>query len=208
MGNPVAAYHRGVLVADIARAVGIFVVTNVDDLILLSLFFGRAAARPGRWHQVVAGQYLGVAAIVVVSLLGAWGATLLAEGWTSYLGLVPLALGVREAVRVARGRSDDGEDATRDQAPGVWFVASVTLANGGDNIAVYVPVFANLGAGAIAVVTATFAAMTAVWCGAAAWITTRPTVARALARWGHVLLPIVLMALGITILVEGGAFGR
>ena len=97
------------------------------------------------------------AALFVVSLLGAWGAPLLAEGWTSYLGLVPLALGVREAVRVARGRSDDGEDATRDQVPGVWFVASVTLANGGDNIAVYVPVFANLGAGANAVVTATFA---------------------------------------------------
>jgi cadmium resistance protein CadD (predicted permease) len=31
--------------------------------------------------------------------------------------------------------------------------------------------------------------------------------ARALSRWGHVLLPVVLVALGTVILVEGGAFG-
>jgi cadmium resistance protein CadD (predicted permease) len=32
-------------------------------------------------------------------------------------------------------------------------------------------------------------------------------VARALDRWGHVLLPVVLIALGVVILAEGGAFG-
>ena len=29
----------------------------------------------------------------------------------------------------------------------------------------------------------------------------------ALARWGHVLLPVVLVAIGLLILIEGGAFG-
>jgi cadmium resistance protein CadD (predicted permease) len=32
-------------------------------------------------------------------------------------------------------------------------------------------------------------------------------LARSLARWGHVLLPVVLMGIGVAILVEGGAFG-
>jgi cadmium resistance protein CadD (predicted permease) len=32
-------------------------------------------------------------------------------------------------------------------------------------------------------------------------------VAQALARWGHLVLPVVLVALGLTILLEGGVFG-
>jgi cadmium resistance protein CadD (predicted permease) len=32
-------------------------------------------------------------------------------------------------------------------------------------------------------------------------------VARALARWGHIVLPVVLVGLGVAILIEGGAFG-
>ncbi|MEU6323885.1 hypothetical protein [Streptomyces sp. NPDC047009] len=33
----------------------------------------------------------------------------------------------------------------------------------------------------------------------------RPLVAMALSRWGHILLPIVLIAIGPLILIEGGA---
>lgn len=36
---------------------------------------------------------------------------------------------------------------------------------------------------------------------------TRPLIASALSKWGHVLLPLVLIALGLLILVEGGALG-
>ncbi|MFI6741384.1 hypothetical protein ACIBI9_51430 [Nonomuraea sp. NPDC050451] len=36
---------------------------------------------------------------------------------------------------------------------------------------------------------------------------TRPLIAKALSRWGHILLPLVLIGLGVAILVEGGAFG-
>ncbi|MGI5508494.1 hypothetical protein [Streptomyces sp. CA-106131] len=33
----------------------------------------------------------------------------------------------------------------------------------------------------------------------------RPLVAMALSRWGHILLPVVLIAIGLLILIEGGA---
>ncbi|MEH0824372.1 MULTISPECIES: hypothetical protein [unclassified Micromonospora] len=32
-------------------------------------------------------------------------------------------------------------------------------------------------------------------------------IARTFSRWGHLILPIVLVGFGLTILVEGGAFG-
>jgi cadmium resistance protein CadD (predicted permease) len=35
----------------------------------------------------------------------------------------------------------------------------------------------------------------------------RPVIAKALSRWGHILLPLVLIGIGLLIVIEGGAFG-
>jgi cadmium resistance protein CadD (predicted permease) len=52
-----------------------------------------------------------------------------------------------------------------------------------------------------------FLVLVGLWCFAGRFFATRPVVAEALSRWGHVLLPVVLIALGLLILIEGGAFG-
>ncbi|MGW1747030.1 hypothetical protein ACWCRD_15770 [Streptomyces sp. NPDC002092] len=52
-----------------------------------------------------------------------------------------------------------------------------------------------------------FLALVAVWCLAGRFFATRAVIAKALSRWGHVLLPLVLITLGLLILVEGGPFG-
>ncbi|WP_337994023.1 hypothetical protein [Actinomycetospora lutea] len=49
--------------------------------------------------------------------------------------------------------------------------------------------------------------LVAVWVSAGRLPATRPPIARALARWGHVLLPVVLVGIGLVILIEGGASG-
>ncbi|WP_431963546.1 cadmium resistance transporter [Nocardia sp. bgisy134] len=49
--------------------------------------------------------------------------------------------------------------------------------------------------------------MVAVWCFAGRLFASHPLIARSLSRWGHVIVPIVLIGLGLIILVEGGAFG-
>jgi cadmium resistance protein CadD (predicted permease) len=84
---------------------------------------------------------------------------------------------------------------------------AVTFANGGDNIGVYVPVFATTGTGAVATYCAVFLVMVGAWCALGRFLATRRPVARLLARWGHLVLPAVLVGIGVVILVEGGAFG-
>lgn len=78
---------------------------------------------------------------------------------------------------------------------------------GGDKFGVYVPVFATAGVGGMSVYAGVFLTLVAVWRFAGRFLATRPVVAEALSRWGHVLLPLVLVALGLLILIEGGAFG-
>ncbi len=180
------------------QAAAMFVVTNIDDIVLLALFFGRATGRAGA-ARVVAGQYLGFAGILAVSIVGALGAGLLPEAVLPWLGLVPLLLGLRAAWRVWR---KDDEDEEPDVGPGVLAVAGVTFANGGDNIGVYVPVFANTGTGGLIVYAAVFLALVAVWCAAGRYFATRPVIARALTRWGHFLLPVVLIGIGLVIILR------
>jgi cadmium resistance protein CadD (predicted permease) len=60
------------------QAVGLFAVTNIDDIVILALFFGRGTGRVGA-SRVVVGQCLGFAAILAVAVAGALGAGLLPE---------------------------------------------------------------------------------------------------------------------------------
>jgi cadmium resistance protein CadD (predicted permease) len=49
-------------------------------------------------------------------------------------------------------------------------VAGLTIANGGDNLAAYTPVFATITAGAAAITIAVFAVGVAVWCLIGSWL--------------------------------------
>ncbi len=174
-----------------------FTATNIDDLLVLALFFGQASGDRTAALRVAIGQYLGFGAILVVSVVGALGAGLLPAPALPYLGLLPIALGIRAAWTAYR--SDDDEPATT----GTLQVAAVTFANGGDNIGVYVPVFATTGVGGMIGYTVVFLAGVALWCVIGWYLACRPAVAAVLSRWGHVILPVVLIGIGLTILITG-----
>lgn len=191
-----------------ARAVVMFAVTNIDDLVILAVFFGQARGSRVGAMRVVLGQYIGFVGTLVVSVLGALGAGLLPEAFIPYLGLLPLALGLHAAWGLWRQRREAEGDQSDDHAgSGVWQVATVTFANGGDNIGVYVPVFAVAGLSGMASYLAIFLIGVGLWCMAGWYFATRPPVARMLSRWGHILLPVVLIGIGLVILIEGGAIG-
>jgi cadmium resistance protein CadD (predicted permease) len=191
----------------IGQAVGLFAATNVDDILILALFFAQGAGRRTATRNIGLGQYLGFAAILAVAVAAAFGATFLPGSVIPYLGLLPLALGVKAAVQAWRHRDDDEEMSAKEGGPKILEVAAVTLANGGDNIGVYVPVFATAGPGGMSVYVAVFLVLVGVWVLAGRYFATRPLIARTLSRWGHVLMPVVLIGIGLLILVEGGAFG-
>ncbi|MFI5735810.1 cadmium resistance transporter [Kribbella sp. NPDC051587] len=190
------------------QAAGLFAVTNIDDLLVLALFFAQGAGRRGSARTIAIGQYAGFLAILVIAVAAAFGTTFLPDQGVPYLGLLPLALGVRAAIQAWRHRNDPADsNPARTTAPSAAAVAAVTFANGGDNIGVYVPVFATAGIGGMIGYVVVFLILLAVWIAAGRYFATRPAIAKALARWGHILLPVVLIGIGLLILVEGKAFG-
>lgn len=195
----------------VGEAAGLFAVTNVDDILVLSLFFGRSAGRHGAAWRIAAGQYVGFTALLVLTAGAAYGATFLPEPAIAYLGLLPLALGLRAAWQAWKDhqRSEDGEQEAKSgqDGPRTLQVATVAFANGSDNIGAYLPVFAKTGVAGITVYVVVFLVLVGVWCAAGWYFATRPAVVRVLGRWGHILHPLVLIALGLFILIQGGAFG-
>jgi len=178
--------------AVLATGVTTFVATNIDDLVLLTLFFARRV-KPRR---VVAGQYLGFSAIILVSLLGAWAAFAIPHRWIRLLGVLPLALGIKELML---GHRDQVLEA-RVEGHGIASVALITLANGADNVGVYVPLFVVSRAD-IWLVIVTYMVLIAVWCLAASLLGNHRLILSLVNRWGHRIMPFVFIALGAYVLV-------
>lgn len=196
------------MITGLLGAVGLFIATNIDDIIVLSLFFARGAGQTGTTLRILAGQYLGFAGILAATILVTLGANaFLPTEAIPYFGLIPLALGLWAAWQAWQGNDDDDDAKVSGKNISALIVAGVTFANGGDNIGVYVPVFLNVDTATVIIYCVVFLILVAGLVLLAKFVATRPPIAEVLERWEHVLFPIVLIGLGIFILVSDGAFG-
>ncbi len=166
-----------------------FSATNLDDILFLTVFFSQAR-QPWR---VVVGQYLGFSALVLVSLIGFFGGQMLPPPWLRFLGLAPIVIGIKKVFEL-RG------DRTPRARTGIGSVATVTFVNGSDNIGIYAPLFAVSDSRRLIVLVLVLYVLLAVWCALAYSIYQHHAVAYGLKRWGHWLVPVVLVALGVYIL--------
>ncbi|MEH1058635.1 cadmium resistance transporter [Micromonospora sp. CPCC 206171] len=191
------------LFAAAAGAALVFAATNVDDIVVLTVLFvaARATGRPLPW-RIVAGQYLGIGALAATALVVAAGLLVVPDPWTGLLGLLPIGLGIRALL----AHTDD--EAPPAVVGGALGVAGVTMANGADNIAVYVPVFRSLEPAAGLVWLVVFAALVALWCAVATVLGGHPRVVRLVGRAGHWLVPAIFVGVGLVILVTSGVLTR
>lgn len=180
-----------------------FAATNVDDIFVLMLFFSQIN-RHLRPRHIVIGQYLGFTALIAISLLGFLGGLFVPRAWIGLLGIAPIVIGVK---KLLRREAEKEEETDGSSAQGVASVAAVTFANGGDNIGIYTPLFANISPARLAVIIGLFYLLLGIWCYAGYVIARHPIVARLLARYGHAVVPFVLIGLGVYILIESGTFG-
>lgn len=180
----------------------VFASTNVDDILLLAAFFADPRMRP---RAVVAGQFLGIGTLVAASAIVALAALVVPDGYPALLGVVPLALGVKKLVELRRGDAHEDDDlaqrAITSCASQIVAVAGVTIANGGDNLGVYVPLFAHEPA-QIPFYGAVFAVLTALWCYAGFYLVRHRAIGALVRRFGRGALPFVLIALGSWILCD------
>lgn len=179
------------IAAILIASVTTFAATNIDDIVLLTLFFARRV--PTR--NIVAGQYLGFLAIILLSCIGLLLTLAIPHQWIRALGLVPLALGLKHLVRLFQPHAK--EESAADRYTPVS-IALVTLSNGADNVGVYVPFF-NVNRQHLWLILTSYALLVALWCTIGRWLGNHPNILNAVDRVGHLLVPIVFVGLGVYI---------
>ncbi len=196
-----------------------FAATNIDDMVISMLFFAQIndSFRP---RHIFVGKYLGFAALIAASLPGFFGGLIVPKAWIGLLGLVPIAIGISHLVKKENEENDvqavSGEFNRESNSPvsklanlfnpQTLNVAAVTVANGGDNIGIYLPLFASSDLPSLVVILAVFSVMVGVWSYAAYRLTRQRAIARILTRYTKAVVPFVLIGLGIFILIESGSY--
>jgi cadmium resistance protein CadD (predicted permease) len=189
-------------IESIVTSIVAFISTNIDDLFLLMLFY--AGNRFSR-STIMTGQYLGIGVLIAISFTGAYIGSFFDQRYVGLLGGFPIYLAIRDAIGLLRGKDDDDTNAYLKRS-GFAAIAGVTIANGGDNIGVYVPLLTAMSTPEKIQLVMIFALATYAWCRAAQYLAFHPLVAKQLAKYGHVVTPVVLFLLGVFILIESGTF--
>ncbi|MEH2230039.1 MAG: cadmium resistance transporter [Nostoc sp.] len=198
-----------------------FIATNIDDIIILLIFFSQIDANFRRRH-ILLGQYLGFSAIIIASLPGFFGGLVIQREWIGLLGLLPIGIGIHhlvykeeDTITVQTVSSDFNQPTSTNPIlsfilsilhPQTYKVAAVTIANGGDNISIYIPLFAGHDLASLGVILSIFFIMVGVWCAIAYFLSRQPTIANILGRYGNAVVPFVLIGLGLFIMYERGTF--
>ncbi len=184
----------------VAVASVMFVATNADDLLLLALFFSQPRC-PLR--SVVLGQLAGIGALTAVSYTAAVLALAIPHGWLPLLGIVPLLIGLRW---LRRPITSDSAGAGMPSTITWWSVAGITIANGADNLGVYIPAFAAQTDVQKVITGFSFLVLTLVWCAFAYYLVRHPSWGGVIQRTSRRIAPWVLILLGLWIIAEHSAF--
>lgn len=181
-------------------AVWLFAITHMDTLLVLVAFcVDDAYHRP----EILVGHYLGFTAGLVGAIIGALLAAELLQGRTFLLGFLPLSLGILGLIR-RRSSSRTDQAVSADGPVGrVGVVASAGLGLSGENLALFVPFFAELAFGELVLVTALYL-VAAGGLYLLAVIVAQRTAAIPIPDWiDRWLVPVVLTMVGLYVLMAG-----
>ena len=177
-----------------------FVGTNIDDMFLNTLFFSDTKTKEEK-KSIVYGKYIGIGILIVLSILGALGLQFLPQHYIGYLGFVPICLGIKEIIVNINSR-DNGNDPIITSANKMMNTALITIANGADNIGVYIPLFTGFMTWQIILTVCIFLVLIAVWCFLGIVLAELPVLKMFLTKYKFVIVPLVYIVLGIYIILK------
>lgn len=199
----------------IVTAILAFASTNIDDIFILMTLFTQVSASLTDQH-IMRGQYLGIITLIILSIAGSLIGMIVPEEYIGFLGLFPVYLGVMKVYHHFKNEDDNVEieDFNNPQKRngimstflGVQSlnIAAITIANGGDNVGVYVPLFANLDLLKLIITVLIFLILVYVWVKIAEYATSHPALTASLKKYNHIIFPLILIGLGIYILASSG----
>ena len=191
----------------IISAIGVYISTSIDYLIILIILFAQLSQNKQKWH-IYAGKYLGTGLLVGASLVAAYIVNFVPEEWmVGLLGLIPIYLGIRFAI-VGEGEEEEEEIIERFEQSKAnqlfWTVTLLTIASGGDNLGIYIPYFASLDWSQTLVALLVFAIGIIIFCELSRVLSSMPLISETIEKYERIVVPLVFITLGLYIMYENG----
>jgi cadmium resistance transport/sequestration family protein len=192
-----------------------FIATNIDDVFIIMLLFS-AMSRTMTRRDIYQGQYLGMIVLIILSVTGSFSKLLLSPTYIGLLGLFPIYIGIREWIEVFQDEDEKPEEVISVEpstsfnknllSKGMLSVASVTIANGGDNVGIYIPLFATQEIPALIITISIFLILVYPLLKFSEYVAAHPTIVKYMNRRSAIIFPAVLIALGVYIMIKSGTF--
>jgi cadmium resistance transport/sequestration family protein len=198
------------LITTLLVGISAFVATNIDDIVILLILFSQINSS-FRLRHIVAGQYLGFTVLIIASLPGLFGGLIIPPNWIGLLGLIPIAMGISSLINQEENEALEPELATseyQDTNTTSWFnaqtynVATLTIANGSDNVSVYTPLFVSSNTINFIIIIVIFFILIGIWCYVAYKFTYQTKIASLLKQYSNYILPFILIILGGIIILK------
>ncbi|WP_137685957.1 CadD family cadmium resistance transporter [Staphylococcus sp. J] len=193
------------MIQTIVTAAILYIVTALDLLVILLMFFARAKTRK-EYRDIYIGQYVGSVTLIVISLFFAFVLNYVPEKWIlGLLGLIPIYLGIKVAIY---GDSDGEERAKKELnekglSKLVGTIAIVTIAScGADNIGVFVPYFVTLSVTNLLITLFVFLILIFFLVFTAQKLANIPGVGEIVEKFGRWIMAVIYIALGLFIIIE------
>ncbi|KRN32501.1 cadmium resistance transporter [Weissella halotolerans] len=179
-----------------------YVGSNLDDLVLVTLFYAQARTKKQKVNVVLA-QFVVLTLVFVGSAFIAVALQQFHLSHLNLLGVIPLGLGLYSLAQYLRDREYRSTKSSESKINQVTFmeVFGITLANCGDNVGVYIPLFSNYSMSQLMVVVGMFIMLIFVWQLLGRWIADLPAVKQVILKYQSILMPTLLIILGIMILM-------
>ncbi|WP_381394093.1 CadD family cadmium resistance transporter [Staphylococcus aureus] len=193
------------MIQTIVTAAILYIVTALDLLVILLMFFARAKTRK-EYRDIYIGQYVGSVALIVISLFFAFVLNYVPEKWIlGLLGLIPIYLGIKVAIY---GDSDGEERAKKELnekglSKLVGTIAIITIAScGADNIGVFVPYFVTLSVTNLLITLFVFLILIFFLVFTAQKLANIPGVGEIVEKFGRWIMAVIYITLGLFIIIE------
>lgn len=183
------------ILSAVLLAIAAYASTNVDNLVLL----GALAAGTDRQRVVIAG--FGVASVLILCVAMSFSllSHLIAPRMLGWLGVLPIALGLRQLFFRGGGGDRVGMSQVSAQA-----VALLMLANSADTLAVFGSLFAESETLVVIVLALSFAVIAAVWAALVKMISGGSRRLSSITAAVSKAVPFIMIAIGTYVLLDTG----
>lgn len=194
--------------ANLIKATLAFLATNMDDLFLLVTFLMVAVSEAADKKRkdiikVFIGQILGFIVIVLLADLGGLGVRMLSKDFIAGLGAIPLFMGFEIFWTERPARREHQKKSINQHVVSVGFVFITILADGGDNLGVYIPFFSTLNNTDLILVNLYLVFLICLWCGLGLWFTHFKDFETFFHKYGENTTAIILIVLGAALIYQG-----